>query len=355
MTLAREYAETLRFEGLTDRQMKGITQRARDLHQWYKNHPALHSAISVSVFVFLFAADYFALLRLPLWLLPAGRAHPWETIVLAAVLAGFVHAYLMYSMAFFSMHDGYTHKVIFPTNSRLGRGAHWIASNLCRVASTEPQDFSLHHLQHHTRFGTEDDGEFLNFVFPRRYWMSLLPLAAYTNFNDFLIHRPLTYTRSRIVSAVLALAYNGLYGYFVYRAFGGLFAVVAMVVVMPHGGFYLDRLRQFTEHNLMPLENRNGARSFGLGFWGMLLGGGPWGSPCHLEHHLAVGLPWYGQCLLHVHLRGLLTPRQREQFLLQPFIGWPKLWWRIVREHYAFQSAVRAGGTPGMRNHETTS
>jgi len=228
--------------------------------------------------------------------------------------------------------------------TRAGRAAHAIASNLCRIASAEPQYFARYHLPHHLKFGTEEDGEFLNFVVPRRYWLSLLPLAAITNFNDFVIHRPPSYTRSRLVSVAMALTYNLTYAWLMWRAFGWVVPVV-MLVLLPHVGFYLDRLRQFTEHNLMPLENDNGARSLGLGFWGMLLGGGPWGSPCHLEHHLAVGLPWFGQLLLHVHLRTVLTPRQREQFLLQPVIGWPKLWWGIMRNAYAFRQRADTAAT----------
>jgi hypothetical protein len=187
--------------------------------------------------------------------------------LLASFIAGCLHSYLLYSMAFFTMHDGACHRVMFPTNNAFGRFLHAIGSNLCRVAGVDPVYFAKDHFAHHTKFGTENDREFLNFVFPGRYWMSLLPLAAYTNFNDFLMHRPLTYTRSRIVSAALALLYNGIYAYFMYLAFGGLFTFVAMVILVPHVGFYLDRLRQFTEHNLMPLENHNGARSFGWGFW----------------------------------------------------------------------------------------
>ena len=344
LDLAKAYSTTHTFEGLSEDQLHSIAKRSRVLYQWFKTHPILHSAITVAVLAFLFAADYWALMRLPRWLLPAGETHPISVILLAACLAGFLHSYLLYSMAFFTMHDGYSHKVLFPMTTRTGRWAHTIASNLCRFASAEPDYFSKYHMPHHLKFGTEDDGEFLNFVFPRRYWMSLLPLAAYTNFNDFLIHRPPTYTKSRIWSAVMALGYNGLYSYLIYQAFGGLFTIVAMVVMLPHVGFYLDRVRQFTEHNLMPLENTNGARSFGLGFWGMLLGGGPWGSPCHLEHHLAVNLPWYGQLLLHVHLRRLLTPEQRCQFLIAPVVGWPKLWWRIVRDLNAFRRLHVAPG-----------
>jgi hypothetical protein len=82
----------------------------------------------------------------------------------------------------------------------------------------------------------------------------------------------------------------------------------------------------------MPLDNWNGSRSFGFGFWGMLIGGGPWGTPCHWEHHLVASIPWYQQLMLHRFVVGLLTPRQRRQFLLQPVIGFPRLWWSLVRE-----------------------
>jgi fatty acid desaturase len=32
----------------------------------------------------------------------------------------------------------------------------------------------------------------------------------------------------------------------------------------------------------------------------MLIGGGPWGSPSHWEHHLVASLPWYQQIRLHL-------------------------------------------------------
>jgi fatty acid desaturase len=111
-----------------------------------------------------------------------------------------------------------------------------------------------------------------------------------------------------------------------------VFTLLTMFVFLPHVGFYLDRVRQFTEHNLMPLDNQNGSRSFGTGFWGLLVGGGPWGSPCHWEHHLVPSLPWYQQLALHRFVVRQLTPRQRRQFLITPVIGFPRLWWRLIRE-----------------------
>ena len=41
------------------------------------------------------------------------------------------------------------------------------------------------------RNATAADGEFLNFVVPRRYWLTLIPFAAFLNFSDFVVHRPL--------------------------------------------------------------------------------------------------------------------------------------------------------------------
>jgi len=96
----------------------------------------------------------------------------------------------------------------------------------------------------------------------------------------------------------------------------------------------------------MPLDNKNGSRSFGMGFWGLLVGGGPWGSPCHWEHHLVPSLPWYQQLILHRDVVRLLTPAQRRQFLITPVIGFPKLWWQLIRESRRFARQQRAGTVP---------
>jgi fatty acid desaturase len=86
----------------------------------------------------------------------------------------------------------------------------------------------------------------------------------------------------------------------------------------------------------MPLDNREGARSFGVGFWGLLIGGGPWGQPCHWVHHLVASVPWYQQIRLHFYIQGLLTETQKRQFLLQPVVGYPKLLLRLWTEPNRF-------------------
>jgi fatty acid desaturase len=78
-----------------------------------------------------------------------------------------------------------------------------------------------------------------------------------------------------------------------------------------------------------------------VGFWGLLVGGGPWGSPCHLEHHLVPSLPWYQQLYLHRFLKKMMTRPQREHFMLTPVVGFPLLWWRLVRELHAFHPRPR--------------
>jgi hypothetical protein len=328
---ARAYEASHAFESLTEDQLRAIRARGRDLFAWFKAHPSLHNTINVVAIALLLAADGASLLSLPrLWLTP-GVAAPLVTILVAAAVAGSVHSYLQYSLSVFSMHEGAAHNIVFVGKGRLARAAQLVANNLARISGGDPLAYATTHMQHHAKFGTEDDAEFLNSVFLRRYVLTFLPLAAFVNISDFIVHRSMTYTRSRIVSAALSTLYQGTYAAIAYQWFGGLFVAVAFLVFTPHVGFYLDRVRQFTEHNLMPLDNANGSRSFGLGFWGMLVGGGPWGSPCHWEHHLVPSLPWYQQLILHRHVVSMLTPAQRSQFLITPVVGFPRLWWQIVR------------------------
>ena len=341
LSLARAYEQHHEFEGLTDQQLTAVMTRGRALFQWYKAHPGLHNLITLASLALLFVADYLVLVRLPGVFLPPGATHTVGSILLASAVAGSLHSYLLYSLGVYSLHEGAAHHMMFVGRGPLGDFGRWVSTNLSRISAGEPECYAPAHMGHHAKFGTEDDPEFLNHVLPERYFLTFLPFAAFINFTDFVAHRPLTYTSGRMKSAAAATAYNLTYGIVIYRLHGGLFTLLTMFVFLPHVGFFLDRLRQFTEHNLMPLDNRNGSRSFGAGFWGMLVGGGPWGSPCHWEHHLVPSVPWYQQLILHRHLVRLLTPRQREQFLIAPIVGFPRLWWRILRELRTFRAQAR--------------
>lgn len=339
--LAQEYVRRTHLEALSSEQMKLILDRGRTLFHWHRRHMVFHYSLNLLVLVFLLGGDFLVLLRLPR-LFFNGQADPsFVRILFASLVCGSLHSWMLYSTSVFSMHEGAAHKNIFPGTRRLSRAMNWCASNLCRIAASEPQYYSKNHMSHHARFGTESDGEFLNFVMPRRYWLTLLPFAAFLNYTDFLAHRPPNYTVSRIGSALTSAVYELVYGFLMASAFGWKFALLTLLLFLPHVGFFLDRLRQFTEHNLMPLENKDGSRSFGFGFWGMLIGGGPWGSPCHWEHHLVASLPWYQQLALHVHVKKILTPAQKKQFLLEPFLGYPKLLCRVLKEPNEFARVAK--------------
>jgi hypothetical protein len=98
----------------------------------------------------------------------------------------------------------------------------------------------------------------------------------------------------------------------------------------------------------MPLENNSGARSLGVGFWGLLVGAGPWGQPCHLAHHMVASVPWYQQIILHRHIVGLLTVTQRKQLLLKPIVGFPALLWASRESQITSHTPPRSESSPAM-------
>jgi hypothetical protein len=337
---ACEYEHTHAFEHLDEAQIRLIKRRGRELHRWYKAHPAFHISISISVIVAIFTIDWLGWIGLSRWIV---AAHPGTAArVFAALFVGVSHSWLLYTLAVYSLHEGAAHNLIFPGRGPLSRAASFVSANLGRLATAEPQPYSGNHMAHHARFGTERDTEFLSFVLPSRFWSTLLPLGSFFNYSDFFVHRSTAYTRSSAISGAVAAVYNGLYLFLLYRLFGALFAVI-VALLLPHVGFFLDRLRQYSEHNLMPLENNSGSRSFGVGFWGLFVGGGPWGQPCHMAHHMVAGIPWYQQILLHRTMVGIMSPRQREQFLLKPVVGFPLLMWSLMRE------TNRVSGGPASR------
>ena len=341
LSWAKLHTRLTPFEGLSREQLSAIRAKGQRLHRWLQGHAYLHCAINVAVIAFLLAADYVILLALPVGLLGTRADSPWSLIVATSLLAGTLRGWIMYSLVLYSLHEGAAHKLIFPPQGRVSRYVHQLSVNLSRLGGADPVDFAVNHRSHHAYFGTERDGEFLNFVLPSRYWKTWIPFAMFLNFSDFITHRPHRYTRSRLISGIALASYNAPYLYSMALAWGPGFAFLTMVV-SAHVAFGLDRLRQFSEHNLMPIENQNGARSFGPGFWGMVIGGGPWGQPCHWMHHMVPNLPWYHQVILHRYAVGMLRPRQREQFLLQPVVGYPKLLWKLWTEPYAFVRRLAA-------------
>jgi hypothetical protein len=336
VAFARLYSAQAAFEGLSADQLARIRERGRVLHRWSARHHALHCTINVLVISLLLGVDFLLLLQVPSLFSLTPSEERLGVIVLASLLIGGLRSWLAYSLAVFSIHEGAAHGLIFPPRGPVTGFLNRLANNLCRLSGADPLYYAAHHRSHHSRFGTAEDGEFLNFVERRRFAMAFLPFAMFVNFSDFIVHRSLSCSKSQVVSLVASVAYNAAYGVLMVPRFGTAFTLLLLVVFHPHLGFYIDRLRQFSEHNLMPLDNKDGARSFGVGFWGLLIGGGPWGQPCHWMHHLMPGLTWYQQIALHRHAVRLLSPAQRRQYLLPPVIGYPRLIWRLWTEPKAF-------------------
>jgi hypothetical protein len=329
--LARKYSQNHAFELLTPAQVHQIKTRGRNLHAWFRSHPLLHNAISASVILSIFALDWFGFINLARWILSSHPSTP--ALILTAIFIGLAHSWLLYTLAVYSLHEGAAHNLIFPGSGPVSRAASFLAENLCRLSNAEPRPYSETHKSHHASFGTDRDAEFLNFIFPRRLWAMLLPLGSFVNYSDFFVHRSPSFNRSTALSLAVSAAYTLCYLSLLLKLFGILFPIIVFLL-LPHVGFYLDRLRQYTEHNLMPLESTSGARSLGVGFWGILVGGGPWGQPCHMAHHLVPSIPWYQQILLHRYIAWLLTLDQRKQFLLPPFFGFPLLLFSLIRDSH---------------------
>jgi len=131
--------------------------------------------------VSLLLADYAAVLHLPrVWLTP-GVPAPLPTVLLASVVVGCVHSYLMYSLMSMGMHEGAAHNIVFVGKGRLARAAQVFARHMSRLGGGDPEAYAPTHMVHHAKFGTEEDAEFLNSVFFRRYALTFLPLAAFVS------------------------------------------------------------------------------------------------------------------------------------------------------------------------------
>jgi hypothetical protein len=322
-------AEALQdFPSLTDEQLERIRQKSRDALVWFRAHPFLHNSVSVVLLLSLFAADVLTLLVLPS-LLPVELGTP-RGAALAGVVAGALHGFLVCSIVTLSVHEGAAHELLIQGRGPVTRVLRLLANNACRLFAADPIYYAGAHFAHHRSLGTQEDGSFTHFVRLRRLLGALAPLAPVLSVSDYFPWRPQEHTRSRNVSAVLTTSYMTSLGVLAYGRFGATYTLVALLLVGTWVSYALDRVRESVEHLYMPLDRHDGTRELGLGLWGLLLGGGPWGQPCHLSHHLAPALPWYQQLGLHFFLRRLLTDEQKRHFFLRPFVGFPLLLWGLV-------------------------
>lgn len=311
----------------TDEQTRHITQLTKAYVAWFRRHPLLHNAINLLVLAFLFGVDLVTLIGGTLWI--AGDESLGSAWWFVGVGIALIHGLIMYSVIIFSMHEGAAHDRIIQRVGPISRVLGFLANNASRTFFADPRFYSDQHIGHHGHFGTPEDGTFTNFVNPRRFLISLLPLSGFLDFNDFRTHCDIGPSRSRKLSVLIGTLYALPIVAVMLVTTNGWLPLLVFVLIGPWVASTLDRIRESTEHNLMSLEARHGARNLGLGFWGLLIGGGPWGQPCHLSHHLAPALPWYQQCLLHLRLKQIMTAQQRRYFTLTPFIGYPLLLWNL--------------------------
>lgn len=322
-------AESLqRFPSLSEEQLEQVRDRSRRYQAWFRAHPVLHNTITATLLLFLFGADLAALLVLPAYL-PLSLHTLWGA-VLAGVIAGALHGFLVCGTVTLTVHEGATHNLLIQGRGRLARALRVLANNACRLFAADPHYYADAHFAHHRALGTPEDGSFSSFVRLRRLLGALAPMAPVLSRSDFFPWRPQEHTPSRKLSAVLTTVYLTALSLLAFWRFGAAYALVSVLIVGTWMSYALDRVRESVEHLYMPLDRENGTRELGLGFWGLLLGGGPWGQPCHLSHHLAPALPWYQQLGMHLFLRRLLTTEQKRHFFLRPLWGFPVLLWGLL-------------------------
>lgn len=316
------------FPFLTDNQCHDIDKKSASYQEWFNCHTKIHNIICIFVTTIIFFSDFIVLLKFPELFTfdPKSSAIPWQAIVI-----GILHGWLMCGLATYFVHEVSAHNMFFRGKSSFVKWFNNIGKNICRLSFADPHYYSQGHRKHHQYFTTEKDGSFSNFVDLRRLLLSLIPAAPLMSFSDFFPWRPQEKTPSRRLSSILGKVYVGFYAVIMIPKFGIVYSIIVLIMAGSWMSYIFDRLRESTEHFMMPMDKHNGTRQLGLGFWGLLLGGGPWGQPCHMSHHLAPGLPWYLQIRLHFYLKRILTPEQKKVFFLTPFIGFPKLFIKLVK------------------------
>ncbi|WP_413290474.1 fatty acid desaturase [Bdellovibrio sp. HCB337] len=322
-----KYKSETSFAYYSPEQKAQIKNLIKTYSAWHLKHPYLHNCISLVLVAALVFLDLYCLTYIGLNENTSG----WHTLLLTVA-----HGLLMYNIIGYTLHEGAYHRLIILERGPLTKVLNFFAMNICRLWYCDPVYYRQNHHGHHVHIGTEKDGTFTNFIHPRRFFVSLGPLASALNYNDYKLHTGEVWTKSKILSESLSfgmLVLIGLWTYFTHHSYEVLLQYVAVAFFGAWISFILDRVRESTEHNLMPNDPFHGAREFGVNFTGLLFGGGPWGQPCHHTHHLAPGLPWYQQLRFHFQLKKVMTPEQKKQFCVHPLWGVPVLLGHVLSEN----------------------
>jgi hypothetical protein len=258
------------------------------LRSFSKNHSLLHSLLEILPFMILFLTWVGIIFYLPQIL---------DNKVLLFFLLGSLHGIWGYSYVVFSLHEGAGHGLLNGTPLR------FLAFHSSRLMFADPIFYKEAHSTHHRHLGTIRDASFTQYVSLKRVLKSLLPGAGILFPNEYKIHQGDQITASLLVSFFVGGLFLSLEVYLLKDLFSWWQILLCFGLFGPWIGFSLDRLRESLEHWGMPQARQYGSKEFGIGLWGLLIGGGPWGQPCHFSHHYAPDLSWYQQLQLHFFLK----------------------------------------------------
>ncbi len=285
---------------LTDDQSRRLAAWNQLASSWRARHPALDMLLMLFPFIVVGA-----ILSALFLILPKADAPLSLRIIVFAVL----HSWLMYSLSIYSLHECAGHRRAKGYSS-FRRLLVALSSNLCRLVGADPIFYLQNHGAHHQHLGTEKDATFTNWVQRKRFVRSLLPGAPMLIPSDFFVHIGDEWTLSKATTIAATLIVLVIEFTILLPHFGLVPTTLVLFVLSPWLGACFDRLRDTSEHILRPSDPRLGARDFGLGWYGWLVCGGPWGQPFHLTHHLLPTLPWYQQLRFGFKMRRLLRADQ---------------------------------------------
>lgn len=303
---------------LTPEQLVLIKKYAKEKIVWLSQNKNIANIIGLTTLLFIFILDYLIL-----------NSHSALVTILA-------HGFIIYGFSNYTLHEGAGHNRIYTKKGIIQN----IVNNLTRIYFNDPEYYKSAHPRHHSKLATGDDGAYTQFVWPKRFFISLLPLAFIMPFCDYKIHVGDKYTKSRLLSDIIGISYN-LLTLLILMQYFTFWEALLIILASYHVAFYLDRLRETTEHNLM-INTHYGARNMGSSLAGLIVGGGPWGQPYHLSHHLEPALPWYFQISMHYKLKEILTPMQQKYYFINTTFDYCQLLIRVVSENLKIAKKITA-------------
>ncbi len=284
-----------------------INSEIRKIRKWGKEHAGLKLAFQLLPLVILSAVWAYLFFYLPLEI---------ESKNLFVLIFSFLHGLLGYSFVVYTLHECSGHQSFrtYPVLEKL-------MYNLCRIKMADPDYYKKCHSHHHNKLGTQEDCAFTQFISLKRFMRSVLPGAGILFPNDYNIHQDPKRTSSRTKSEIIGGAFILLEFFLLKDHLGIARTILCLVLLSPWFGMLFDRLRETTEHRFMPKDNRYGSVELGLSPLSLIVGGGPWGQPCHFSHHLAPDLKWFQQIWLHLSLKKGVRKEIQNYY----FPGWKKV------------------------------